>query len=69
MLFKIDINEESRPSYDTIFQYLFKLNVFRIMITIKFNFNIFKMNINRIQIISKKKKALSDLLSDLTQEN
>ena len=25
--FKIDINVESRPSYDTIFQYLLKLNV------------------------------------------
>ena len=35
MLFNIDINVESRPSYDTIFHYLFKFNVFRIMITIK----------------------------------
>ena len=26
MLFKIDINVESRPSYNTIFQYLLKLN-------------------------------------------
>ena len=41
MLFKIDINVESRPSYDTIFQYELKLNVFRIMITIKFNFNLY----------------------------
>ena len=38
------INVESRPNYEIIFQYLLKLNVFRIMITIKFNFNIFKMN-------------------------
>ena len=34
MLFKIDINVESRPSYDTIFQYLLNLNVFKIIITI-----------------------------------
>ena len=27
MLFNIDINVESRPSYDTIFQYLLKLKV------------------------------------------
>ena len=40
-MLKIDINVESRPSYDTIFQYLLKLSVFIIMITIKFNFNIF----------------------------
>ena len=35
VLFKIDIYVESRPSYDTIFQYLLKFNVFRIMITSK----------------------------------
>ena len=33
MLFKIANNVESRPSYDTIFQHLLKLDVFRIRMT------------------------------------